>query len=142
MHNSTQKWMLWVIVSASSLVTIAAHALCGSAAGEPHALHNTRPPDTLAERLERPRPEQDSERQGALQVQLTPSEVVGLAQRAAKQTLGTSYEAYRLKRVMFDLEERSWFVTFTQSTSAFSPDGCLVVLVHDRSRETTSTPCR
>lgn len=133
--------MLWVIVSASSLVMGAAPALPGSAAGEPHALQNTRPPDALVERLERPRPEQDSERQGALQAQLTQREVVRLAQRAAKQTVGTSYEEYRLKRVMFDQEERLWFVTFTQGTSAVSPAGCLVVVVHDGNRETQSKPC-
>ena len=130
-----------MIVCASSLVMGAALALRGSAAGEPHALHNTRPPDTLAEHLERPRPEQDSERQGALQAQLTQREVVRLAQRVAKQTLGTSYEAYSLRRVMFDQAERLWFVTFTQGTSAVSPDGCLVVLVHDGNRETQSKPC-
>ena len=141
MHNRVQKWMLWVIVSASSFAAVVAVALQGSAAGQPHALHNTRPPDTLAERLERPRPEQDAERQGTLQARLTQSEVVGLAQRVAKQTLGTSYEAYRLKRVMFDQEERSWSVTFIHGTSTFSPDDCLVVLVDDRGRETTSKPC-
>lgn len=141
MRNKAQKWMLWVIVFTSSCVTTITLVLRGALAGEPHALHNTRPPDTWVERLERLRPEQDSKRQDVPQAELTQREVVGLAHMTAKQKLGTSYEEYRLKRVMFDQDERLWFVTFTQGTSTFSSDGCLVVLVHDRSREITSRPC-
>lgn len=113
-----------------------------SAAGEPQVLHNMRPPDALAERLERPRPEQDSVRHGTFQVQLTQNEVVSLAQTMAKQKLGTSYQEYDVKTVRFDQRERSWFVTFTQGRPSSVSDGCLVVLVHDDSREMRSHPCR
>ncbi len=134
--------MPWVIASAGCKMAIFALMINAAPAGEPHVSTNTRPPDSLAERLERPRPEQDSVRNGAPQAQLTRSEVVRLAHTTAKQKLGMLYEKYDLKGVIFDQQERSWSVTFTSGTSTVASDTCLIVSVHDNSRETKSKPCQ
>lgn len=142
MQTRIRRWGQRGMASAGGFVATFALTIAGPSAGESQILHNTRPPDTSAERLERPRPEQDSLRQGILQAQLTQREVVRLAQTTAKRKLGTSYEEFSLRSVMFDQQERSWTVTFTQNMTPFTPEGCLVVLVHDDSREMNSQPCR
>lgn len=142
MHTRIRRWVSWGIGSVGGVMATFLFMMAVSPAGELQNLHNTRPPDTLAERLERPRPEQDSVRQGAPQAQLTQREAVRLAQTTAKRKLGTSYEEFSLRSVMFDQQDRAWTVTFSQGASSSASEGCLVVLVHDDSREMKSQSCR
>ena len=132
----------------TSLAAVAATAtLCLVAFGEPVPVGNAgerdriqiaRPLDVPAERLERPRPEQDRSSRPVL----TQAEAIKLAKAEAKKELGKRFDEYEVKAAIFDASTGLWSVTFDHSPPDRSSGGCVVVFVHDNDKATDLRLCR
>ena len=110
----------------------------GGTVGESEWLQIARPLDIPAERLERPRPEQDRSSRPVL----SQSEVIKLAKAEAKKELGKGFEEYEVKAAIFDASTGLWSVTFDHTPPDRSSGGCLVVFVHDNDKAIDLRRCR
>lgn len=110
-------------------------------AGESEWLQMARPLDVPAERLERPRPEQDRLSRPQFSPLLSQAEVIRLAKTDAKKELGKRFDDYEVKSVIFEFSTGLWSVTFDHNLPRRSPDGCLVVFVHDKDKTTEFQHC-
>lgn len=110
-------------------------------AGEQDWLQIARPLDIPAERLERPRPEQDRLSRPQSSPALSQAEVLTVAKAEARKELGKRFADYEIKSVIFDSSTGLWSVTFDRNLPRRSPDGCLVVFVHDKDKTTDLHHC-
>lgn len=110
-------------------------------ASEREWLQIARPLDIPAERLERPRPEQDRLSRPQAHPQLSQAEVIRLAKVEAKKELGKRFNDYEIKSMIFEPTTGLWSVTFGLNPPRRSPDGCLVVFVHDKDKSTELQHC-
>lgn len=110
-------------------------------AGETEWLQVARPLDVPAERLERPRPEQDRLSRPQSGPALSQAEVIKLAKAKAKKELGKRFDDYGVKSVIFESSTGLWSVTFDRNPPHRSPDGCLVVFVQDKDKTTDLQRC-
>lgn len=110
-------------------------------ADEDDWLQIARPLDVPAERLERPRPEQDRLSRPRFSSMLSQIEVVKLAKVEAKKELGKRFNDYEIKSVIFEPTTGLWSVTFDHNPPRRSPDGCLIVFVHDKDKTTEFQHC-
>ena len=110
-------------------------------AGESEWLQIARPLDVPAERLERPRPEQDRVSRPPFSPTLSQAEVIRLAKAEAKKELGKRFNDYEIKGVIFEPTTGLWSVTFDHNPPRRSPDGCVVVFVHDKDKATNLQRC-
>jgi hypothetical protein len=99
-----------------------------------------RPLDIPTERLERPRSEQDRP-VSVQQTNLRQTNVIALAKAAAKKELGKSYDDYELKAVVFDATEKIWSVTFDPKQPRHSSEACVIIFVHDDTKDTKLRHC-
>jgi hypothetical protein len=104
-------------------------------------LQIARPLDVPSERLERPRPEQDRLYRSQPKAALRQAEVIALAKAAAKKELGKSIDDYELKAVVFDPTAKTWSVTFDPKPPRRSSEACVIVLVHDDTKDTDLSRC-
>lgn len=111
-------------------------------AGEPDWQQIARPLDIPAERLERPRPEQDRLGRSQLRPLLSQAEVIQLAKAKAKKELGKRFDDYEVKAVIFESSSGFWSVTFDRTPPRRSPDRCVVVFVHDNDKTTEFQECQ
>ena len=116
------------------------NVLAGNA-GESEWLQIARPLDGPAERLERPRPEQDRLSRPQAYPQLSQAEVIRLAKVEAKKEWGKRFNDYEIKSMIFEPTTGLWSVTFGLNPPRRSPDGCLVVFVHDKDKSTELQHC-
>ena len=100
-------------------------------------LQIARPLDIPAERLERPRPEQDR----SLRSVLSQAEVLKLAKAEARKQFGKRFDEYEAKAVIFEPSTGLWSVTFEQAPPHRSPEGCIVVFVRDTDKTTELQHC-
>lgn len=110
-------------------------------AGESELLQMTRPLDVPAERLERPRPEQDRFSRPQVSSLLSQAEVIRLAKAEAKKQLGKRFDDYEVKSVIFESSTGLWSVTFDHNPPRRAPDGCVVVFLHDKDKTTKFQHC-
>lgn len=110
-------------------------------AGEPDRLQIARPLDVPAERLERPRPEQDRVSKPQFSPMLSQAEVIKIAKAEARKELGKRFDEYEIKSVIFESTTGLWSVTFDRNPAHRSPDGCAVVFVHDQDKTAEFRSC-
>lgn len=110
-------------------------------AGEPDWLQIARPLDIPAERLERPRPEQDRLSRPQSGPALSQAEVITIAKAEARKELGKRFNEYEIKSVIFELSTGLWSVTFDRNQVHRSPDGCVVVFVQDKDKTAEVQRC-
>ncbi len=110
-------------------------------AGERDWLQIARPLDVPAERLERPRPEQDRLSRPQSNPSLSQAEVIKIAKAEARKELGKRFDDYEIKSVIFESSTGLWSVTFDRSQAHRSPDGCVVVFVHDKDKTAEVQRC-
>lgn len=110
--------------------------------GESERRGLARPLDIPAERLERPRPEQDQSSPSQSSPVLSQAEVLRLAKAAAKKELGKRVEDYEVRSVIFASSTGIWSVTFEHSPLHRLSGGCLLVLVHDNDKTADHQHCR
>ncbi len=115
--------------------------LSAGIAGEREWVQIVRPLDIPAERLERPRPEQDRLSRPPLGPLLSQAEVIKLAKAEAKKELGKRFNDYEVKSVIFDSMAGLWSVIFDRDPSRRVPDGCIVVFVHDNDKTVEFQHC-
>lgn len=116
------------------------NASIGNAA-ERDWLQIARPLDIPAERLERPRPEQDRLSRPQFSPALSQAEVIKIAKTEARKELGKRYDDYEIKSVIFESSTGLWSVTFDRNQAPRSPDGCVVVFVHDKDKTAAVQSC-
>ena len=116
------------------------NVLAGSA-GESEWLQIARPLDVPAERLERPHPEQDRFSRSQGSPTLSQAEVLKLAKVEAKKELGKRFDDYEVKSVIFESSTGLWSVTFDLNPPRRSPDGCVVVFIHDKDKTAEFQHC-
>lgn len=104
-------------------------------------LQIARPLDIPAERLERPRPEQDRLSRPQFSPALSQAEVIKIAKTEARKELGKRYDDYEIKSVIFESSTGLWSVTFDRNQAPRSPDGCVVVFVHDKDKTAAVQSC-
>lgn len=118
-------------------------ALAGRAGeGEAAWLKIARPLDVPAERLERPRPEQDRLSRPQFSPALSQAEVIKSAKAKARKELGKRFNDYEVRSVIFESSTSLWLVTFDRNSPHRSPDGCVVVFVHDKDKTIDLQRCR
>lgn len=110
--------------------------------GESERRSLARPLDVPAERLERPRPEQDRSSPPQSSPVLSQTEVLRLAKAAAKRELGKRVGDYEVRSVIFDSSTGIWSVTFEHSPLRRLSGGCLLVFVRDNDKTTDHQQCR
>ena len=113
-------------------------AAWAGSAGESEWVQIARPLDVPAERLERPRPEQDRPSRPVL----SQSEVIKLAKAEAKKELGKGFDAYEVKAAIFDASTGLWSVTFDRTPPDRSSSSCVVVFVHDNDKAIDLRHCK
>lgn len=114
----------------------------GGTVGESEWRQIARPLDVPAERLERPRPEQDRLSRPPLSPLLSQAEVIKLAKAEAKKELGKRFNDYEVRSVIFDSTTGFWSVTFDRDPPRRALDGCVVVFVHDKDKTAEPQHCR
>lgn len=110
-------------------------------AGESEWLQMTRPLDVPAERLERPRPEQDRFSRPQVSSLLSQAEVIRLAKAEAKKQLGKRFDDYEVKSVIFESSTGLWSVTFDHNPPRRAPEGCVVVFLYDKDKTAKFQHC-
>ncbi|MEQ1796198.1 MAG: hypothetical protein ABL970_18650 [Nitrospira sp.] len=100
-----------------------------------------RPLDIPAERLERPRPEQDRPSRPPSSPTLSQAEVIKLAQAEARKELGKRFDEYEVKSVIFDSTTGLWSVTLDRNPPHRALGGCLIVFVHDNDKTADLQRC-
>jgi hypothetical protein len=134
--------LFWMTVLISTVIaSLSGLSAVSSGAGERGInLQLQRPLDIPTERLERPRPEQDRP-VGVQPTNLRQTNAIALAKAAAKKELGKSYDDYELKAVVFDATEKIWSVTFDPKQPRRSSESCIIVFVHDDTKDTELQHC-
>ena len=144
-HGNLMRFFITTSVAGTAIVMLLGHSSWGNElaenAGESEWLQMARPLDVPAERLERPRPEQDRFSRPQFSPRLSQAEVIRLAKTEAKKELGKRFDDYEVKSVIFDSSTGLWSVTFDPNPPRRSPDGCLVVFVHDKEKATEFQHC-
>lgn len=110
-------------------------------AGERDWLQIARPLDIPAERLERPRPEQDRLSRPQFSPALSQAEVIKIAKAEARKELGKRFDDYAIKSVIFESSTGLWSVTFDRNQAHRSPESCVVVFVHDQDKTAEVQSC-
>ena len=132
-------------IAGTAIVMLLGHSSWGNVlagnAGEREWLQIARPLDIPAERLERPRPEQDRLSRPQLSPMLSQAEVITLAKVAAKKELSTRFNDYEIKSVIFEPTTGLWSVTFDRNPPRRSPDGCVIVFVRDKDKTANLQHC-
>ena len=143
--DNLMRFFITTSVAGTAIVMLLGHSSWGNVlaenAGESKWLQMARPLDVPAERLERPRPEQDRFSRPQFSPLLSQAEVIRLAKAEAKKELGKRFNNYEIKSVIFESSTGLWSVTFDLNLPHRSPDGCLVVFVHDKDKTTEFQHC-
>lgn len=110
-------------------------------AGERDWLQIARPLDVPAERLERPRPEQDRAARPQSSPALSQADVIKIAKAEARKELGKRFDDYAIKSVIFESSTGLWSVTFDRNEAHRSSGSCVVVFVHDKDKTAEVQSC-
>jgi hypothetical protein len=143
--GNLMRFFITTSVAGAAIVVLLGHSSWGNVlagnAGESEWLQIARPLDIPSERLERPRPEQDRLSRPPLSPTLSQAEVIKLAKAEARKELGKRFNDYEIKSVIFESSTGLWSVTFDRHPPRRSPDGCVVVFVHDKDKTTNLQHC-
>ena len=100
-----------------------------------------RPPDSGAERLDRPQREENRATRREGRATLDQAEVVKLAKATGKKEVGKQFDDYDLKAVIFAPQYREWSVLFERRPPRAGAYECFYVYVDDETKETRFQPC-
>ena len=143
--GNLMRFFITTSVAGTAIVMLLGHSSWGNVlaenAGESEWLQMARPLDVPAERLERPRHEQDRLSRPQFRPLLSQAEAIKLAKAEAKKKLGKRFDDYEVKSVIFESSTGLWSVTFDHNPPRQAPDGCVVVFVHDKDKTSNIQHC-
>ena len=127
----------------SVIITVVLCAVVGSAVAEENntATQLSRPSDITMERGDRPQRPLVHVSSGFSSATLMQTEVVKLANSAAKKEKGRTFVDYHLRSVIFDPNNREWTVSFGSKPPRRASAECLLVIVKDDTRESNVLRC-